>query len=435
MKDRIKLEHAKRGQLPSDNKICFYMGVFALFTFISAFFFNSAQEILDGNLIILRSTANLTTDYFEIANVGATLVNVSIMTVQAILMVLVNRVKINGLIVASIFTLAGFSFFGKNLYNSFPIVLGVYLYSRVVRERFSKHLPVALFGTALGPLVSEVSFGMELPLHWGIPLGILAGIVAGYLMPVLAIHFATFHKGYNLYNIGFTAGLVGTFFTALFRSFGVVIDTVNLVSSGNNLKIAILLYLLFSATLLLGLRYNNWSFEGYGTLLKSTGLVDRDFIEQHRFAVTAINIALLGIFSTTFVLLLGGELNGPVLGGIFTVIGFGAYGKHMRNVLPIMLGVIAVGWISIHDINSTSVLLAALFGTTLAPVAGVFGPVTGFVIGGIHMLLVTNTSILHAGMNLYNNGFTGGLVAALTIPLIEKMVESFAKRRARSKIQ
>ncbi len=433
MRESPKLEHAKTGNLPSDNRICIFMSLFALLCFIAAFLFNTPREIFDGNIIILTSPANLTTDYFEIANVGATFVNVSIMTFQAIFMILFGKVKINGLIVAAVFTLAGFSFFGKNLYNSFPIVIGVYLYSRVVKERFSKHLPVALFGTALGPLVSEVTFGMELPLYWGIPLGILAGMVAGYIMPVLAIHFATFHKGYNLYNIGFTAGLVGTFFTAFFRSFGVVIETVDLVSSGNNLAISIFLYPLFIVVLILGLKYNNWSFRGYHALLNATGLQDRDFVERHGFGLTTINIALLGLFSTTLVLLLGGELNGPILGGIFTVIGFGAYGKHMRNVIPIIAGILLVAWTSIHDINSTSVLLAALFGTTLAPVAGVYGPLIGIFTGGIHMLLVTNTSILHAGMNLYNNGFTGGLVAALLIPLIEKMVESYERRKLKSK--
>ena len=37
------------------------------------------------------------------------------------------------------------------------------------------------------------------------------------------------------------------------------------------------------------------------------------------------------------------------------------------------------------------------------------------------MSLVTNVGFLHAGMNLYNNGFSGGFVAALLVPLMDTL--------------
>jgi hypothetical protein len=42
---------------------------------------------------------------------------------------------------------------------------------------------------------------------------------------------------------------------------------------------------------------------------------------------------------TAYVLAVGGELSGPVIGGIFYVVGFGAFGKHVKNVWPILAGV------------------------------------------------------------------------------------------------
>ncbi len=33
-----------------------------------------------------------------------------------------------------------------------------------------------------------------------------------------------------------------------------------------------------------------------------------------------------------------GDLNGPTIGGIFTIVGFSATGKHLRNILPVMAG-------------------------------------------------------------------------------------------------
>ena len=64
---------------------------------------------------------------------------------------------------------------------------------------------------------------------------------------------------------------------------------------------------------------------------------------------------------------------------------------------------------------------AVLFCTGLAPIAGQFGVFWGMVAGFLHMTIVQNTSILHGGMNLYNNGFAAGLVCVLLLPIIEAL--------------
>ena len=66
------------------------------------------------------------------------------------------------------------------------------------------------------------------------------------------------------------------------------------------------------------------------------GIFDQD---SYGPGLVYINMALLGIVFTTYILIVGGELNGPTIGGIFTVVGFCASGKHLKNVLPILLGV------------------------------------------------------------------------------------------------
>ena len=72
-------------------------------------------------------------------------------------------------------------------------------------------------------------------------------------------------------------------------------------------------------------------------------------------------------------------------------------------------------------VTSPGVLLATLLCTCLAPVAGQFGWGWGLAAGFIHMTIVQNTSILHGGMNLYNNGFAAGLVCILLIPIIKSI--------------
>ena len=45
----------------------------------------------------------------------------------------------------------------------------------------------------------------------------------------------------------------------------------------------------------------------------------------------------------------------------------------------------------------------------------------GAAAGFVHMAIVQHTSILHGGMNLYNNGFAAGLTCVLVIPVIEAL--------------
>ncbi|MDF5361646.1 DUF1576 domain-containing protein, partial [Vibrio parahaemolyticus] len=78
------------------------------------------------------------------------------------------------------------------------------------------------------------------------------------------------------------------------------------------------------------------------------------------------------------------------------------------------------------DLTSIGSVLTVLFSTTLAPIAGEFGVLFGLLAGGLHASLVSNLSYLHAGLNLYNNGFSGGFVAAFLVPIIT----SFRKEKA-----
>ena len=74
--------------------------------------------------------------------------------------------------------------------------------------------------------------------------------------------------------------------------------------------------------------------------------------------------------------------------------------------------------------------LAGLFGTTLAPVAGHFGGLYGVLAGFIHSALVLQTGGPVAGLNLYNNGFSGGLIAIVLYPTLTAIV-----RRRRPKLR
>ncbi|MBV1756787.1 MAG: DUF1576 domain-containing protein [Dethiosulfatibacter sp.] len=380
---------------------------------------NSLDEIYSGLISIITQPSSLVTDYIGLGNMGAAFVNSGLVTLICIFMLYMLKQSLNGPFIAAIFTISGFALFGKNLFNVWFILLGAYGYSRFKKEKFNKFLIPALFGTALAPAVSEIAFGNSLPLTLSLPLGMICGILLGFIIPPLGSSLINVHHGFNLYNIGFTAGMTGLIFVSIIRSFGYVPTAQFIWTTGNNVILGIYVFGLFSTILIVGFLLNGKSFKNYKNLLDYSGRLITDFIQLEGFSVSLINVGITGIISTLYILMINGDLNGPTIGGIFTIAGFAAFGKHPKNILPIFLGVFIGSLLKIFAINDPAIQLAALFGTALAPIAGEYGWHWGVVAGFVHSSVVLNVGYLHGGLNLYNNGFAAGLAAAVLIPIIE----------------
>ena len=236
------------------------------------------------------------------------------------------------------------------------------------------------------------------------------------------------HKGFNLYNVGFTAGLLGTIYVSIFRSYGFASYTQLIWSKGNNILFGIFLTVLMGSMILLGFILNGRTLSSLWRLFSYSGIAKSDFVLMEDFGTSLMNMGLNGLIAMIYVIVVGGELNGPTMGGILTVMCFGAYGKHVRNIVPVFLGVYIASLTKVWNINDPPILLAALFSTGLAPIAGHYGWIYGVIAGFINSSVVLNSGILHGGMNLYNTGFSAGIVAAVMIPIIE------AFRRKKEKV-
>jgi hypothetical protein len=407
-------------QIPEKSRIRYLIFV-ALLTLFTGFAFNTPSEILNGLGRILTSSSILLTDYMVVGNIGSAFLNSGLLMLIAIFIAVRSHTSASGPLVAAVFTIGGFAFFGKNLYNIWPIMGGVMLYAKYQKEPFGKFILPAFFGTALGPLVSQISFGFNLPPVLGIFLGILAGISAGFILPPLANHFIRFHQGYNLYNIGFTSGIVGLLYMSLLRGFSLDNPPTLILLEGHMQGLSVYLAVLFLSMFIYGFETCSDVAKGLSHLFSHPGRLVSDFVASDGFPVTLINMGLLGFVSTTYVILMGGTLNGPILGGIFTVVGFGAFGKHVKNVVPVMAGIYLANLVFHWEVSSIGSLLAALFATTLAPIAGAYGIIPGILAGFLHMAVVMNVGYLHGGMNLYNNGFSGGFVAAILVPIFDSL--------------
>lgn len=388
-----------------------------LFFIVFSFCLDTPSEIFHGLKAIIFSSDILITDYMEVGGIGAALVNASLTSLLSILLLMVIGIKPNGSTIMSLWLMTGFSFLGKNIFNIWPIILGVYLFSKYQKEPFLNYTLVALLGTSLSPIVSQISFGEKFQGPIPIFLGILLGIIVGFILPPIASHSIKAHNGYNLYNIGFASGLLATLLMSIMRGFGIDLDSRLIWHTGSNKILFILLMLCCIYLIIIGLIYGKNKKTNLNNINNQTGRLISDFYLIFGES-TYINMGILGILATCYVVAIGGDLNGATICGIFTIIGFGSFGKNIKNTIPIIIGATIAAIFNINDINSPVLLLSILFSTTLAPICGKFGWKYGVLAGIIHVNIVTNIGYLHGGLNLYNNGLAGGFVAMILIPLI-----------------
>jgi hypothetical protein len=395
----------------------YILGTIFIALIIFGFIVDTPSEIFNGLIAIITQPDILLTDYLVVGGIGAAFVNAGLVGVLCIILLVCIGIKPNGATMMALWLMTGFAFFGKNIVNIWPIIIGVWLYSKYQKEPFLNFILIALLGTTLSPSVSQLHFTGQLQPWAAIVIGILIGIGIGFILPPVASFCMKVHQGYNLYNIGFAAGLLGTILMSVFRAMGVTFERRFLWHTGSNTLLATFLIIIFTSLIIIGYIMNGNSFKNLKKIMLSHGRLVSDFyimFENSAF----INMGILGLFFTFYLLIINGDINGPSMGGIFTIVGFGAFGKHIGNVLPIVAGGIFSTLLNIWKINSPEMTLSILFGTTLAPISGHFGWQYGVLAGFIHVCVVTNIGFAHGGLNLYNNGFAGGIVAMVLVPII-----------------
>lgn len=393
------------------------LSVIYIFFIFVAFFIDTPKNIIYGLKNIILSPDILISDYVEIGGIGASLLNSALTSILSMILLIIIGVKPNGSTIMSLWLMTGFAFFGKNIINVWPIIIGVFLYSKYQKEQFISYSLLALLSTTLSPAISQFMFISDMPFIIGLIIGYIIGILIGFLLAPIASHAIKAHNGYNLYNIGFAAGLFATLFMAILRAVGINFETRLLWNKDSTFTFSIILYTVSIYLIVIGLINNKNYKENFSKLLKQPGRLVSDFYLLYD-KTCYINMGLLGILSTSLIILLKADLNGATTAGVFTIIGFGAFGKHIKNVIPILIGSILASIININPINSPSIILAILFSTGLAPIAGKFGFFIGIIAGFLHINMVMNVGYLHGGLNLYNNGLAAGLVAMILIPIV-----------------
>ena len=397
----------------------------AVILFIAAFYFGSLEEILKGMLTIIYSRDALITDYFQIAGYATGFFNAGVMLLLTMGLVHMAKVPYSGLTLAAIFMNVGFAFWGKNPINVLPILFGSWFYAKLHKMHFARVVYTAIFATCLSPFVTELVYILPFTPVWNLILAIIIGLLIGFVVSPLSMHTASMHMGYNLFNVGFAGGVLAFVIYSVLKSMGIESQSVFFWKAEKNTVILVGLFLWFLVTFLIGVWLSEGNLKGVFKISKHPGRAVADFVMMDGAGTTLMNMGLLGIIAEVYVILIGGDLSGPVLGGIFAVFAFAAFGANIRNYVPVLLGVYLSTLFSVYEADSPVILIASMFVVGISPIAGQFGVFAGLVSGMIHASVVTCTSQLYSGLNLYNNGFAAGFVAIFMVPLIESGMRRF----------
>lgn len=400
-----------------------FLLIITLYTFLFALFIPEETSVLKMYYQLIMSQTNLLTDFIEIAGFRATFVNVGLHSLVIYLLLLWKgqryltsfELGVTGLFL-------GHAFFGTHIINILPIILGTMFYYYSMHHEKEYRL-VSILATANAPLVSSIYLDSVFgPYRWFLAMAV--GFVIGSISVKIANQFVQFHKGYTLYNFGYTMGIIAMFISFLFPYFDMNVE-INLFQD-NEYAINYFEFYFWGWLILLaiiGLYGQKVQLKELWSFIKIKGNFYHNQFRYFSTSTLTLNMIINGIVFYMLLKLINVSLNGPIIGAMLTVILFGAVGKTIFNSLPICLGIIFSVYVSGSSFNSTFIVLALLFSTGLAPISARFGPLWGFVAGVLHFHMVEISGQLHLGMNIYNNGFASGFVAAIVIPIIELIGE------------
>ena len=440
--------------------------IFAIFwtamSIVYGLIYGTLGNILPGFLQIMRTPAQCTRDMFGIG-VEATYFNMSMCAFLMLIIILITKAYVTSVVVASYFLTIAFTTWGMTPLNMLPPILGVALYSKIMKVKLGSIVQLCFFATGVSPIVSELMLrwpfygGDGMPFlnpgqtnlviqPLGVVLALVFGLLAGLAIPPLCEHTKNVHKGYNLFNAGLPAGMICWVVVGFIFKLTNIPEPVN--GPANELDafpfVFVCYAILFIICLFVSFMLDRNSFKNYKNILKDSGF-NSDFVEKYGVATTLANFGFYGLFILMFYTLMkiffGAEICGPVAGVVWSSFTFVAAGVHPRNVFPIAIGYVVASLFSSIvfpffglglaegrlSMNSVSLLVAFAYATGLAPIVGHYGYIIGIFVTIIQFAMVTLTPRAYYFFNFYNSGMTASLAAYVSIPIIEKYFIKFKK--------
>lgn len=390
---------------------------------VTAFIFDRPNEIFHGMRAIIASPSNLVTDYVAIGGAGAALLNSGLITLISLLILKKYDHHFAPSSVLHLMLLAGYSFWGKNLFNAAPIIIGLLVYMHISHDGSQVHLSSGLLGTALAPAVSIVYFSSN---QWYIKsLALGLGFVIGFVMVPLFERIRHLTFGLNIYNMGFVAGIASIVVNFLITKILHIEVALIQMPPQHAHELALLFSLLFLFLFLYGCFL---FFHDHFVKIQDKKLVLKESGAKHHLLRDVFQIykfSLYGLIGLTIVFLLDVPLTGAVAGSIMIFTGFSAYHYRFSHYFFPALGVSVTYQVFFGGIASESGLIALFFVSTMAPFCHLYGTVPGFFSGLLFPWTAKLLNLTHNGINLYNSGFAGGITVLclfllMQVPFLKK---------------
>lgn len=455
--DMSQRENAEIMRLANKYRIAVLSGLGLLSILIGFLLTPSMNKIVEGFLIQQTATGLLDLNTFHIVGegkLGVPFMNAGILLLLVMLSYAITNTKLNGSHIAAAFMTFGFGFCGKTLWNIWPTFVGVLLYAKWNQKKINTILGLAWFSCALSPLVSLFTFYIpfdglntlrEAPLFSpvGFAIGVIVGIIAGYMIALFAEFLPQKHSGLTLYNAGMAAGLAGFVIYSIMKQIGLGHSAP--MHEYPNINNVVLVRCMAVLLLYLGV-------VGMWIVVKEKGdirtIVPKEYtgsaVEQFGFGATLVNMCVCGFVCLLYWFLTRtGNMSGPVYACMLTIVGFASNGITLRTMLPILCGsylaIFVTGAVqgaftsgnvlesAMQYLGSKNMLIAAFYACGMAPVVYKHGWRIGFLAAMIHSFVVPSTAILHGWMNLYNNGFCLGLEVTFVVPALLLLLKRYDK--------
>ncbi len=408
--------------------MCAFAAAFAVAALVAP----DRGDMLGGFVRICTRPAQLTKDYFlpELGGLSATMLNCALIAAACCALMFVPGADVNGGTVLAFFLTVGFGAYGMSPLNLLPFFLGTFAFSRLKGQPFAGYVNLAMFSTAVAPLLTQVllwypDFNQGPTLRWtGVLLALGVALATGCVMPALCAHSPALHKGFDLYNAGPAAGfLCFALYALLYRTAGVEAPPIAAtLGDGHRAFVNIFCAACFGLCVAFGLLLGagDWP-----RLARDPGY-KVDFTKKYAAGANVLHVGVYGLFILLYYNLVGATFTGPTMGAVFCMLACCCAGATPLNVLPVMLGYGVMGLlnrlgVAAFPLNAQAIVVGLCFASGLAPVSGVYGPLAGAVAAMLHYALVTGLPVLHGGFNLYNGGFTAGIVCFLIVPVLERI--------------
>ena len=417
-------------------------------------------DVFPDLLKYMLSPSKSSTDYFGYGSLGAAYLNAGLCGLGVMIPVILMKAEAGASIMTAYFLIIAHCFYGKNLLNIWPCILGTYLCLKLRGLDVKKQLHVCSFSSCFAPLISELLFRYTLDefspdtpqiSFKAILLALLCSMVVGFVFPLLLKIMGVLSQGYNLYNAGLAGGVLGTFiYVVLYMIPGRELHPAMEVSNdvymdaGNSFIIYanVVFVSIFVTSLLLGRKFNGGSLRGYDNLLRS-----REGVHAERWGMPhcLINIGVYGLFILVIydIIIISGAtafkgaasglagFTGPTTGAIFAALSFACTAQSPLNTWPIICGYVIYSTASLifgggWTMAAQPYLSSMAFATGLCPVVQRHGRIWGIAAGLAAAAICTVPVKLHGGLMIYNGGFNAGIVG-----LFMALLFSFLDRKTR----